>query len=123
MQQTFTAGDFECYRKPARREHFLAEIDKVVPWDQLCQRIEPFYTKAGNSHLPVGLERILHIYFLQHWFNLLDPGAEEALYESRSSAVLPALTRAGSQCRTRLPSSNSDICWRSMHWESRYFRC
>jgi len=83
-QQTFATGDFERYRKPTRRERFLAEMDKVVPWDQLCTLIEPYYPKAGNGRPPVGLERMLRIYFLQHWFNLSDPGAEEALYESRS---------------------------------------
>jgi IS5 family transposase len=83
-QQTFAAGDFERYRKPTRREQFLAEMNKVVPWDQLCALIEPYYPKPGNGRPPVGLERMLRIYFLQHWFNLSDPGAEEALYESRS---------------------------------------
>ena len=83
-QQTFAAGDFERYRKPTRRQQFLAEMDKVVPWNQLCALFEPYYPKAGNGRPPVGLERMLRIYFLQHWFNLSDPGAEEALYESRS---------------------------------------
>ena len=31
-----------------------------------------------------GFKRMLRIYFLQQWFNLSDPGAEEALYESVS---------------------------------------
>jgi len=83
-QQTFTAGDFERFRKPTRREHFLLEMDKVVPWKKLCKQIEPYYPRAGDGRPPVGLERMLRIYFLQHWFNLSDPGAEEALYESRS---------------------------------------
>jgi len=83
-QQTFATGDFERYRKPTRREQFLAEMEQVVPWAQLCQLIEPFYPKAGNGRPPVGLKRMLRIYFLQHWFSLSDPGAEEALYESRS---------------------------------------
>ncbi|MCG8078286.1 MAG: transposase, partial [Candidatus Thiodiazotropha taylori] len=83
-QQTFATGDFERYRKPTRREKFLAEMDSVVPWSQLCKVIEPFYPRAGNGRPPIGLERMLRIYFLQHWFNLSDPSAEEALYESRS---------------------------------------
>jgi len=83
-QQTFAVGDFERFRKPTRREQFLLEMDKVVPWKKLCQQIEPFYPKAGNGRPPVGLERMLRIYLLQHWFNLSDPGAEEAMYESRS---------------------------------------
>lgn len=83
-QQTFAADDFERFRKPTRREKFLAEMERVVPWKQLCKVIEPYYPKPGNGRPPVGLERMLRIYFLQHWFNLSDPGAEEALYESRS---------------------------------------
>ena len=41
-------------------------------------RIEPFYPKAGNGRPPVGVERMLRIYFLQQWFNLSDPAVEEA---------------------------------------------
>jgi len=46
--------------------------------------IEPYYPKAGHGRQPVGLERMLRIPFLQHWFNLSDPAVEEALYESHS---------------------------------------
>ncbi len=83
-QQTFAAGDFERFRKPTRRGQFLLEMNKMVPWKELCKRIEPFYPRVGNGRPPVGLEWMLRIYFLQHWFNLSAPGAEEALYESRS---------------------------------------
>jgi IS5 family transposase len=83
-QLTFATGTFEPYRKPTRREKFLSEVDRAVPWKQLCATIEPFYPKAGNGRPPIGLERMLRIYFLQHWFNLSDPGAEEALYDSRA---------------------------------------
>ena len=83
-QLTFAAGTFEPYRKPTRRELFLAEMDHAIPWKELSDVIAPFYPKAGNGRPPIGLERMLRIYFLQHWFNLSDPGAEEALYESRS---------------------------------------
>ena len=83
-QQTFAAGDFERYRKLTRREQFLMEMNEVVPWKKLCKHIEPFYPKVGNGRPPVGLERMLRIYFLQYWFNLSNPGAEETLYESRS---------------------------------------
>jgi IS5 family transposase len=54
----------------------------VVPWSELCALIEPFYPKAGNGRPPIGLERMLRIYFLQQWFNLSDPAVEEALYDS-----------------------------------------
>lgn len=83
-QMTFAASPFEPYRKPTRRERFLAEMDRVVPWGELCALIEPVYPKAGNGRPPMGLERMLRLYFVQQWFNLSDPGAEEALYESGS---------------------------------------
>jgi len=85
-QMTFGAGTFEPYRKRTRREHFLAEMDRVVPWAALCALIEPVYPKAGNGRRPLPLERMLRIYFVQQWFNLSDPGVEEALNDSVSLA-------------------------------------
>jgi transposase, IS5 family len=55
-----------------------------VPWRELCAVVAPFYPKAGNGRRPIGLERMLRLHFLQHWFNLSDPAAEEALYDSLS---------------------------------------
>jgi IS5 family transposase len=86
MRQTsFAEGTFERYRKPTRRERFLAEMDKIIPWQELCQVIEPFYPKQdGAGRPPKALEMMLRIHFLQHWFNLSDPAMEEALYDSRA---------------------------------------
>jgi transposase, IS5 family len=83
-QLTFaTAPGFETFRKTTRREVFLVEMNQVVPWAELCAEIEPVYPKpAGAGRRPVGVERMLRIYFLQQWFNLSDPAVEEALYDS-----------------------------------------
>ncbi len=75
---------FERYTKKTRRAAFLEEMNRVVPWGELCALIEPHYPKPGNGRPPVGLERMLRIYFVQQWFNLSDPAVEEALYESHS---------------------------------------
>jgi IS5 family transposase len=83
-QLTLSAGGFDRYGKTTRRAAFLAEMDRVVPWPALCALIEPVYPKAGNGRPPIGLERMLRIYFLQNWFNLSDPAVEEALYDSLS---------------------------------------
>jgi IS5 family transposase len=69
-------------QKRTRREAFLEEMEQVVPWRELCALIEPHYPKAGNGRPPVGVERMLRMYFLQQWFNLSDPAVEEALYDS-----------------------------------------
>jgi IS5 family transposase len=81
-QITLASTGFEKYTKTTRRAQFLAEMDRVVPWRELCAQIEPVYPKAGNGRPPVGVERMLRMYFLQHWFNLSDPAVEEALYDS-----------------------------------------
>jgi IS5 family transposase len=73
---------FEQYTKKTRRAQFLEEMEQVVPWRELCALVEPHYPKVGNGRRPVGVERILRIYFLQQWFNLSDPAVEEALYDS-----------------------------------------
>lgn len=84
-QSTLAEAGFEPYRKSTRRERFLQQMDRVVPWKQLCALIEPLYPKGRGPGRPaVGLERMLRIHFLQHWFNLSDPGVEEALYDSRA---------------------------------------
>jgi len=84
-QRTLADEGFERHRKPTRREQFLDEMDKIVPWEGLCEVIEPFYPKPeGAGRPPIGLERMLRIHCLQHWFNLSDPAVEEALYDSRA---------------------------------------
>jgi len=84
-QQTLADEGFERFRKPTRRDQFLAEMEAVIPWRDLCKVIKPFYPKPkGAGRPPVGLERMLRIHFLQHWFNLSDPAVEEALYDSRA---------------------------------------
>ena len=73
---------FERYSKKTRRAQFLDEMEQVVPWGELCALIEPHYPKPGNGRPPIGIDRMLRIYFLQHWFNRSDPAVEEALYDS-----------------------------------------
>ena len=75
-------AEFERYRKPTRRDQFLATMERVVPWGQLCEVIDPHYPKPGNGRPPVGLQRMLRMYFVQHWFNLADEACEDALLDS-----------------------------------------
>src|SRR5438046_3253675 len=73
---------FEQYTRKTRRAIFLEEMEQVVPWGELCALVAPHYPKPGKGRRPVGVERMLRIYFLQKWFNLSDPAVEEALYDS-----------------------------------------
>src|SRR5215470_1695958 len=83
-QLTLATAGFEKHGKQTRRAAFLAEMEEVVPWGELYAVVEPYYPKRGNGRPPIGLERMLRLHFLQHWFNLSDPAVEEALYESVS---------------------------------------
>ena len=73
---------FEKYGRKSKREQFLETMEGIVAWGELEALIEPHYAKAGNGRQPVGLAIMLRVYFLQQWFNLSDPGVEDALYES-----------------------------------------
>jgi IS5 family transposase len=83
-QRTFGSLAWSQKGKVTRRERFLAEMDAVIPWAQLLALIEPYYPKAGRGRQPLGVEKMLRIYFLQQWFNLSDPQAEDAIYDSES---------------------------------------
>ena len=80
-QITFASEAWSAKGKTTRRERFLAEMNAVVPWSRLVALIEPHYPKAGNGRQPMALERMLRVYFMQQWFNLSDPQAEDALYD------------------------------------------
>jgi len=84
-QRTFASMAWDGKKKVTRRERFLAEMEEVIPWTRFLERIAPHYPKSGErGRPPLGLEKMLRIYFLQQWFDLSDPGAEEALYDSES---------------------------------------
>jgi hypothetical protein len=73
-------------KKVARREQFLAEMNAVVPWGRLQALIEPSYPKVGSKggRPPMPLETMLRIYFLQNWYSLSNPKAEETLYDTEA---------------------------------------
>jgi len=83
-QISFASLNYEHKKITTKREKFLNEMEKVVPWKQLLRLIEPFYPKAGKGRPPIAMETMLRIYFLQQWYALSDPGAEEALYDMES---------------------------------------
>lgn len=84
-QISLAEAGFEAYRKVTRREQFLADMQRVVPWESLIALIESVYPKpVGAGRPPIELVKMLRIYFLQQWYDLSDPGVEEALYDSVS---------------------------------------
>ena len=90
-QLSFATLDHRNKKKQTKRERFLAEMDAVVPWATLLDLIEPHYPKAGNGRRPYPMVVMLRIYFLQQWYQLSDPGAEEALYDIQSMRAFAGL--------------------------------
>jgi IS5 family transposase len=83
-QPSFSQAEFAAKKKITRREKFLARMEEVLPWAQLLAVIEPHYPKGERGRPPVGLERMLRVYFLQQWYGLADEALEDALYDSQA---------------------------------------
>lgn len=81
---SFASLAFESKKKKTRREKFLEEMDRVIPWGELLKVIKKHYPKAGNGRQPMPMGRMLRIYFMQQWYGLSDPAMEDALYDSES---------------------------------------
>jgi transposase, IS5 family len=81
-QMTLATGTgFELHARPTRKAEFLAKMETLMPWAELCLLIEPHYPKAGNGRPPIGLERMLRMYWVANWFNLADEACEDAMYD------------------------------------------
>ena len=58
-----------------------------MPWQRLIDALSPSYfpNAAGKrGRPPIGLERMLRIYFLQQWYALADEALEDAIYDSQA---------------------------------------
>ncbi len=81
---SFASLVYENKKKKTRRERFLEEMERVVPWEDLLQVIKPYYPRAGNGRQPMQLGMMLRIYFMQQWYGLSDPAMEDSLYDIES---------------------------------------
>ncbi len=81
---SFASLAYDNKKKKTRREKFLDEMDKVIPWKEMTEAIRPYYPKAGNGRQPMALEMMLRMYFMQQWYGLSDPAMEDALYDIES---------------------------------------
>jgi len=83
VQISFALAEYEGKKRITRREVFLGKMEQVVPWSRLKEVIEPYYPKSGKrGRPPIGLERMLRMYFVQQWYGLADEAVENAVYDS-----------------------------------------
>lgn len=83
-QGSFAEAEYAGKKRQTRRDKFLAEMDAVVPWARLVERLAPLYPKGERGRPPVPLERMLRVYFVQQWYGLSDEGLEDAFYDSQA---------------------------------------
>ena len=83
-QQSFAQAEYSRKKKTTRRDKFLAGMNHVVPWARLMELILPHYPTGRRGRPPVGLERMLRVYFLQQWHGLADEALEDTIYDSQA---------------------------------------
>ena len=83
-QGSFAQAEYAGKKKQTRRDKFLTEMEAVVPWARLVARLRPLYPKGERGRPPIGLERMLRLYFVQQWYGLADEALEDALYDSQA---------------------------------------
>src|SRR4051812_15738726 len=84
-QRSFASAEYAMKKKRTRREKFLADMERVVPWARLIAVIEPLYPTSGRvGRQPIGVPRMLRMYCLQQWYALADEALEDALYDSQA---------------------------------------
>ena len=59
-------------QKQLRVDSFLQEMERIIPWDRLLQRIEPHYYNSKTGRPPYELLFMLKIHCLQQWYALSD---------------------------------------------------
>ncbi len=113
-QMTFADAEYAGKRKQTRKELFLIEMDRVVPWKGLIALIEPHYPKGEGGRPAYPLMAMLRVHLLQNWFGYSDPAMEEALYETTILRQFAGLNWSASP--TKPPFSTSAACWRNTSW-------
>jgi len=111
---SFAQSEYAGKKKVTRRERFLGEMEQVVPWARLCAVIEPHYPSGKRGRPPMGIERMLRIYFLQQWYALADEALEDALYDSqamRTFAGIDLSVEAVPDATTEEAEGNSGGRW------------
>jgi IS5 family transposase len=113
-QGSFSQAEYAGKKKRTRRDKFLAEMELVVPWVRLAERLQPLYPKGERGRPPIGLERMLRIYFLQQWYGLADEALEDALYDSQALRGFAGIEL------NRAPVPDATTLLKFRHWLERH---
>ena len=113
-QGSFSQAEYAGKKKQTRRDKFLAEMEQMVPWSRLVTRLQPLYPKGERGRPPIGLQKMLRIYFLQQWYGLADEAVEDALYDSQALRGFAGIELG----REPVPDATTVLQFR--HWLERH---
>ena len=113
-QGSFSQAEYAGKKKQTRHDKFLAEMEQAVPWSRLVARLRPLYPKGERGRPPIGLERMLRIYFVQQWYGLADEAVEDALYDSQALRGFAGIELS----RDPVPDATTVLQFR--HWLERH---
>jgi len=108
-QLTFSEAEYNNKKRKTRREKFLEQMDLLIPWKRLEKKIKPYYPKNGQGRQPYPMSTMLRIHCMQLFYNLSDPGMEDALYEIESMRRFAGLRLCG-----RLPDETTILNFRHL---------
>jgi transposase, IS5 family len=120
MQQiSFANAEQLAKKRVTRRKHFLNQMEQVVPWARLLETTQPCYPKGHRGRPPIGLERMLRLYFVQRWFGLSDEGVEDAVSDSADIRTFLGIDLS----REEAPDSTTVLKFRRLLEASSCMRC
>ena len=90
-QTSFAVSEWNGKKKQTKREKFLGRMEEMVPWARLVSLIKPHYPKGLRGRPPMGIERMLRVYFLQQWYGLADEALEDAIYDSQAMRLFAGI--------------------------------
>lgn len=106
-QMSFAEIEYQNKKRKTRRELFLERMDSLIPWDRLVKKLKRSYHKGRVGRPPYPLEMMLRIHCMQLFYNLSDPGMEDALYEIESMRRF-----AGLRLSDRIPDETTILNFR-----------
>ncbi len=113
-QGSFAEAEYAGKKKQTRRDKFLADMEQVVPWARLEERLRPLYPRGERGRPPIPLARMLRVYFVQQWYGLSDEGLEDALYDSQALRGFAGIALN----RDPIPDATTVLHFR--HWLERH---
>lgn len=81
-QTTLTDVEYSKRKRVTKKEVFLNEMDKIIPWEKWIKEINKYYYHNKLGRKAIDIEKMLRMYLMQIWFNLSDEGIEDSIYDS-----------------------------------------